>query len=117
MTDTNQPQTLSSQIGLLKELIDHPAWKMLSTELDIIIGSIKEKLWIPCSDESMRFNSRNLLNERLTSLFVMRNLASITLKDLENIYQTESDRVVPLQEKLEKEHKKLSDELLKYIKV
>jgi hypothetical protein len=116
-TDTNQPQTLSSQIGLLKELIDHPAWKLITAELDIIMGNLKEKLRTPCSDESLKFNASHLLKERLASLFIMKNLPSIILNDLENMFQTESDRAIPIQEKLEKEHKKLSDELSRYIKV
>lgn len=79
--------------------------------------SIKEKLWIPCSDESLKFNASHLLKERLTSLFIMKNLPKLTVDKLQNIMDTESDRQIPLQERLEKENKKLSNELIKYIKI
>ena len=98
-------------------MIDHPAWKLISSELDIIMWSIKEKLWIPCSDESLKFNASHLLKERLTSLFIMKNLPKLTVDKLQNIMDTESDRQIPLQERLEKENKKLSNELMKYIKI
>jgi hypothetical protein len=47
----------------------------------------------------------------------MKNLPKLTVDKLQNIMDTESDRQIPLQERLEKENKKLSNELMKYIKI
>ena len=114
--NTTQKETHKQVVGLLRELVESDWWKLISSELESVMWKIKEKLWIPCSDESMRFNSRNLLNERLAALFIFKNLPSIMLNDIENMLATEWENAKTLQQKLEEQNKKLSEQLKQYIK-
>lgn len=105
------------QVWYIKEMMDSPWWKLLYKEIEKIMKNIKSNLRLPCTDESMRFNSRNLLNERLAVFFVIQNLAKMKLWDLSNIVNSQKDHQMTVQERLEKENKKLSAELTKYIQL
>jgi len=86
-------------------------------EINNIMSKIKGNLWLPCTDESMRFNSRNLLTERLTALFVISSLPDMKIEEFKQMMETDNENQMTLQEKLEIYNKKLSSELTKRMKL
>lgn len=81
------------------------------------MSKIKEVLWIPHTDQTPRFTTFNLLAERITALFLCRNITRITLDNFQTIMNAQKTREKPLQELLEEKDMKLAKELLKYIKM
>lgn len=105
------------KISVIKELLDHPWRKIIVKEIDKVMSDIKWKFWIPCSDQSFRFNSHNLITERITALHVIKNLPNMTLFDFEQIMKSDKENLKPLEQRLEEYDKKLFNDLSKFMKL
>ena len=113
--DDIKESTVSAQIAFMKEFVDSPGWKLMEKECIKIISKIKENLRVPCTDQSLKFNVNNLLSERISAIYIMMNFPKMAIKDLENILSWQIENAKPLQQRLEEQNKKMSDELKKMV--
>lgn len=111
----NQEQTHKLQLGLLRDLVKHPWWKVLKSELEKLLRGNKEHLWKCWSDYTPKFTFNNLVAERIVVLYSIMNIPHIKISDIEQILATDKEQQIPAQERLEKANKKLSEELTKWI--
>lgn len=80
------------------------------------MAKIKWVLRVAHADQSPRFTSFNLLAEKLSALFICKNITRITLENFQQIMNSNTNRAKTLQELLEEKDMKLAKELLRYIK-
>src|SRR5574343_518497 len=113
--DDIKKSTISAQIAFMKEFVDSPGWKLMEKECMKIISKIKENLRVPCTDQSMKFNVNNLLSERIAAIYIMMNFPKMTIQDLERLLISEKENSKTLQQRLEKQNKKMGDELRKMV--
>lgn len=116
-TATTKKSNVASQIAFMKEMIDSPWWKLVEKEFDKVISKIKLNIWIPCTDQSLKFSANNLLSERIAALFIAKNLPNILIDDFEQLLAWDKENWKTLVQRLEEQNAKLSKELQKYIKM
>ncbi len=115
--DTTQLEILNSQLSYLRDLENHEWWKFLKKEIDILISDLKWTLWASRLDETKKYNYRNLLAERLSALFLVKNIHEVTVDKLKSLINHEEYRHITLPDKLEKDNKKMAENILREIKL
>ena len=89
----------------------------MSSQLHNKAADIKEMIWKPSTDQSLKYNVDHLLKERLAVIYICMNLPSESLAIFETIFSADEENRKPIVERLEKIDKKFAADLLRYIKI
>lgn len=85
-------------------------------EIDKTISKVKENLWIPCSDQSLKFNANNLITERLVALYLIKSLPKMKIDEFTEIIKANTESWKDLQQRLKEYDKKFFNDLSKIVK-
>ena len=108
----NPNQTLNSQSGCLRDLLESDWWKLVSAELNNMIIKIKEHLRTPWTDQSIKYNADHLLKERLSLLNILINIPELQLETVETMIAGNLENEKPLFDRIQQHNQKLANEIL-----